>query len=586
MNKKIRLGCTLGLALACTTFVACNSTPHALSAWTFEDYYLVDFFENYQREDFTLSSGFIGRGDNLLYVTQQVAKNGFATKPDDPVRKNYDFSGWYQEEKCLNEWNFTSPVTKNLRLYAKWVFTSEEEEPEPEYTPPSTVLDDSAETDYVIDSVMYFKVDNNEIKVSAAAIAKLDAQKDNVLPLMEYRVKNGKNLTATYDGSKIIVTCGDNVRNIKVTNDSINLVLNDTNYETKAQKYEAKALDEDSYHVMLAGSSSIEFWESSKEDLEPVVSFNHGIGGTTIEQWDTCLNKRLVYPYKPKMVVYYVGINNVINSKQDADTIWNNLKNFMDHTHEALPDTKVQYIMMNQLPGYADYHEIINKVNNSIMRYQKDNSWLTLINPGLALLKKVEGAEGILPVGARIKVQSDIELSAVWEDGEVAPTSKFIVSFDSGEGSGSVADVEVDAGEYILPSNPFTPPTGMEFVGWKVNGQGKVFAPKTKIRVASNILLVAIYQGEEKETPVEKFKVRFDANGAEGSMTTVDEVLGQYSLPGCYFTAPAGKHFAGWKVYGNPNAAYFRTDGLHLSYYGYEIWGGIIKQSILDGLNK
>ena len=40
------------------------------------------------------------------------------------------------------------------------------------------------------------------------------------------------------------------------------------------------------------------------------------------------------------------------------------------------------------------------------------------------------------------------------------------------------------------------------------------------------------------------------------------------------------------KPTGVPDAAYFRTDGLHLSYYGYVIWGGIIRDSILDGLEK
>ena len=40
------------------------------------------------------------------------------------------------------------------------------------------------------------------------------------------------------------------------------------------------------------------------------------------------------------------------------------------------------------------------------------------------------------------------------------------------------------------------------------------------------------------------------------------------------------------KANGIPNAAYFRTDGLHLSYYGYVIWGGIIKESILKGLKN
>ena len=40
------------------------------------------------------------------------------------------------------------------------------------------------------------------------------------------------------------------------------------------------------------------------------------------------------------------------------------------------------------------------------------------------------------------------------------------------------------------------------------------------------------------------------------------------------------------KENGEPNAAYFRTDGLHLSYYGYVVWGGIIKESILNGLES
>lgn len=40
------------------------------------------------------------------------------------------------------------------------------------------------------------------------------------------------------------------------------------------------------------------------------------------------------------------------------------------------------------------------------------------------------------------------------------------------------------------------------------------------------------------------------------------------------------------KENGEPNAAYFRTDGLHLSYYGYVIWGGIIRESIFKGLEN
>ena len=386
MSKKYLLP-VIGLALCSVVAIG---AAHAVFATSPQAHtYQVDFFNNYLREEFTLSNGTKGRGNNLLYKSVEAFEGGLITKPEDPTRARYEFQGWYLETECLKAWDFANDrVTGNLRLFAKWGIATEDQGSEPAYNPPSTVLPESASTNYELDSIMYFKATNNVVNLPTAALMKLEANKDNVLPFMEYRVKASKTITATYADNKITLTCDGEVRNITVKDDSINLKMDNTNYESKAKKYEAKALEEESYHVMLAGSSSIEFWESSKEDLEPIVSYNHGIGGTTIEEWDNKLNQRLVFPYKPKMVVYYVGINNVINSKQDPDTIWNNLKNFFDHTHEALPDTKVQYIMMNLIPGYKGYFDTINAVNANVTNYQKENTWLTLINPGTALLKE------------------------------------------------------------------------------------------------------------------------------------------------------------------------------------------------------
>ena len=387
MSKKYLLP-IIGLALTSSvTFGVLSAANYASEP--LPKTHVVDFYNNYLREEFTLSNGTKGKGNNLLYKTVEAYYGGLLEKPANPERSRYEFQGWYLETECKTEWHFdTDRVEGNMRLFAKWGIATEDQGSEPAYNPPSTVLAESAATSYELDSVMYFKINNNVLNLPTAALAKLDANKDNVLPLMEYRVKASKSITAVYADSKITITCDGEVRNITVKDDSINLKMDNTNYETKAKKYEANALVEESYHVMLAGSSSIEFWESSKEDLEPIVSYNHGIGGTTIEEWDNKLNQRLVFPYKPKMVVYYVGINNVINSKQDATTIWNNLKNFFDHTHAALPNTKVQYIMMNLIPGYKGYFDTINSVNANVVEYQKNNAWLTLINPGTALLKE------------------------------------------------------------------------------------------------------------------------------------------------------------------------------------------------------
>ena len=388
MSKKLKLFTIIGVALS-SLLIGCAAKNVAADE-SAPLMHRVDFFNNYLREDFVLSNGTKGKGNNLLYRTVEVENGTFLSKPDDPYRKNYDFKGWFKEEACENEWDFTSDmVLKDLRLYAKWGYAEVQEDQEPEYIAPSTVLEESASTDYVINSVMNFKVTDGQIKVSTSAIARLNANASNVLPLMEYKVKASKTISATYANNKITVTCGASTETINVKDDSANLVVtSNTNYETKAKNYEAKIADEnENYHVMLAGSSSIEFWTSSTEDLNPVVSYNHGIGGTTIEEWDEKLNARLVYPYKPKMVVYYVGINNVINSKQDATTIWNNLQEFFNNTHAALPDTKVQYIMMNLIPGYTSYFDVINSVNAQVVEYQKTNTWLTLINPGTSLLK-------------------------------------------------------------------------------------------------------------------------------------------------------------------------------------------------------
>ena len=387
MNKKLLLP-ILGLTLTCV--VAARAVARGVYATEPQlRTFTVDFFNNFQREDFVLSNGQKGKGNNLLYKTVEVKEDSLLEKPENPVRQRYEFQGWYLEEKGETEWVFeTRRVTGNVRLFAKWGISTNNEDNEPKFTPPSTVLEDSAATDYVIDSVMNFKIDeNNQIKVGKAALMKLEKNKDDVLPLMEYKVKANKTMTATYAESKITVTCGDDVKAINVKDDSLNMIIDNSTYESKAKNYEAKALEEESYHVMLAGSSSIEFWTSSKEDMDPIISYNHGIGGTTIEQWNDSLNQRLVYPYKPKMVVYYVGINNVINSKQDATTIWNNLETFLNNTHANMPDTKVQYIMMNLIPGYKTYWGVINEVNGNLVEYQKSNTWLTLINPGEALLK-------------------------------------------------------------------------------------------------------------------------------------------------------------------------------------------------------
>ena len=72
--------------------------------------------------------------------SQTVKYNETANKPADPTKSGYTFAGWYTEEKLTNKYDFATPVTGNITLYAKWTRNCT---PRP-YTPPTVVIPDDA----------------------------------------------------------------------------------------------------------------------------------------------------------------------------------------------------------------------------------------------------------------------------------------------------------------------------------------------------------------------------------------------------------------------------------------------------------
>ena len=55
---------------------------------------------------------------------QPVVSGGNAVDPAvKPQRDGYTFGGWYKEPTCTTKWNFTTAVTTDLELYAKWTAT-------------------------------------------------------------------------------------------------------------------------------------------------------------------------------------------------------------------------------------------------------------------------------------------------------------------------------------------------------------------------------------------------------------------------------------------------------------------------------
>lgn len=50
-----------------------------------------------------------------------VDYNGCATKPTDPTRSGYRFDGWYSDSACTAAFDFSTKITADITLYAKWL---------------------------------------------------------------------------------------------------------------------------------------------------------------------------------------------------------------------------------------------------------------------------------------------------------------------------------------------------------------------------------------------------------------------------------------------------------------------------------
>ena len=90
-------------------------------------------FENAVYSNFSLYAGWAPVGTSGEYIvsfisnggtpilSQNIISGGNVTKPEDPIRANYIFAGWYEDQALTMPYDFSSPVTHDIVLYAKWI---------------------------------------------------------------------------------------------------------------------------------------------------------------------------------------------------------------------------------------------------------------------------------------------------------------------------------------------------------------------------------------------------------------------------------------------------------------------------------
>lgn len=116
---------------------ATRPTDPTEKGWIFKGWYekddyigdVFDFEKTQITQDITLTARwaqaftvkFDANGHGAAPADQTVEINGKAAKPTDPTDGDYSFQGWYTTAECSTTFDFSTPITGDTTVYAKWV---------------------------------------------------------------------------------------------------------------------------------------------------------------------------------------------------------------------------------------------------------------------------------------------------------------------------------------------------------------------------------------------------------------------------------------------------------------------------------
>lgn len=134
------------------------------------------------------------------------------------------------------------------------------------------------------------------------------------------------------------------------------------NWEPAIRAFETRdAQDPPAEHgILFVGSSSIRFWNTDKAFPNHAI-LNRGFGGSQTSDVLRYMD-RIVLPYKPRLIVLYVGDNDIAAGKT-PERVVRDTATFFERVHEALPDTRIVYIAIKPSLARWELVEDMRQVN-------------------------------------------------------------------------------------------------------------------------------------------------------------------------------------------------------------------------------
>ena len=135
--------------------------------------------------------------------------------------------------------------------------------------------------------------------------------------------------------------------------------------------------------VLFVGSSSIRGW-ATRDSFGAIPVINRGFGGSHISDVNHFID-RIVLPYKPRVIVFYAGDNDVAAGKS-PQRVSDDYRTFVRRVHAKLPGTSVVYIPIKPSSSRWKLWPAMNEANGLIRAFSDKDERLCTVDIATPML--------------------------------------------------------------------------------------------------------------------------------------------------------------------------------------------------------
>lgn len=140
--------------------------------------------------------------------------------------------------------------------------------------------------------------------------------------------------------------------------------------------------------VLFTGSSSIRMWKTLEQDFAPLPVLNRGFGGSTLPEVGYYA-QRIIYKYRPAVVVLYCGENDIAENEAPPFA-FQNFKKLIGDLEQNLPEATVIVVSAKPSPLRWNLWPSIRQYNKLTEQFAKNRPNLRYVDISELLL----GADG------------------------------------------------------------------------------------------------------------------------------------------------------------------------------------------------